>query len=255
MKPPITLIIISTFLFFRCAKHQYIYFNTTPDSGQESLTYVNDTLEIAYNFNGNDCPVNITIFNKSEEPIYVDWKKSVAIIDEEKVDYYVPASFFAGDIEPFGDFDGEIITDDRISFIPPHTCYSSTRAYMCRYYEDLPQPKIIEAPWSHGRTDVKLYQFEPDISPLKFKSLVTLSSNESFEQEVRFTSEFYIAEIIESHYSSIEITSELMKRPQPHDWTGARSITSVNTDFTAAAAWMILIPSVILLAAEADENE
>jgi len=253
MKTQIIFLTLSAILFFNCSKHQYIYFSPTPDSGQESLAIVNDTLEIEYNFNGNNCPVNITIFNKSERPIYVDWKKSVAIIDQKKVDYYIPGSTFEGAIYYYGDFDGRIIDEDRITFIPAKTKYRSTRTRLCDYFEDLPRPKKVGIVLNEESVNADLYQFIPEISPLKFKSFITLSSNESFENEIRYTSEFYISDIVESYYRSGSLNPALLSNPLTQS-KGSRSNASSTTGFTRVMTWVIIIPSFVWLISNADEE-
>ncbi len=47
----------------------------------------NDTVRISYRFWGENAPVTITIYNKLDEPLYVDWGRSALIIDDVATTY------------------------------------------------------------------------------------------------------------------------------------------------------------------------
>lgn len=258
MKTSIFFTFFLAVTFFSCTKRQYVYLNSVPDSGQDNLTYVNDSLEIEYDFSGNNCPVNVTIYNKSNQPVYVDWKKSVAIIDDMKVDYYNNTKSFTGETwigDVYGSFDGQIYSDERITFIPPATKYRTTRAHLCEYFEDLPRPKKLRVPADSGTTIIKFYQFIPEVSPLSFKSLITLSTNESFLEEVRFENEFYISEIVESTDRTYKLNTLSMSNANTLYAAGSKSEVSKLTGFTYFFAWGIVLPSVIVLSAVYGDEE
>ncbi len=53
-----------------------------------------DSLWIAYCFKGPGAPMQITVFNKLDEPLYVDWERSALIIDDKAFSYAEAAGSF-----------------------------------------------------------------------------------------------------------------------------------------------------------------
>ena len=61
----------------------------------------NDSVRIIYNFYGEDAPVRITVFNKLDEPMYIDWQRSSLIIGDKAVSYYKEVMPVQGDVESY----------------------------------------------------------------------------------------------------------------------------------------------------------
>src|SRR5258705_9998756 len=59
----------------------------------------NDTCRITYNFCGEKGPIHISIYNKTNKPLQVDWKKSAVIFGENAVSYFTSESKINGEIE------------------------------------------------------------------------------------------------------------------------------------------------------------
>lgn len=188
-----------------CQKHQYIYikgqhFHNHPDD----YIITNDSLEIRYIFTERNIPVSIQVKNKSEKPLYISWNKSAAIINGKKINYSNSSShiYLAGITEPYANVDGMIINDENISSIPPHSYIETTRIRMQNEpYKGLPDEnrQTLQMRAENGSVSVKKYKFSPKDSPLSFKSVLTLSSDENFEDEVYFKNVFWISEILESN--------------------------------------------------------
>jgi uncharacterized protein YxeA len=74
MKNAIVLI-FSLLLITSCAKYQYATLNSDLKiDNTNQFIYENDTVRVNYWFAGENCPVQIRVFNKIKTPIYVDWK-------------------------------------------------------------------------------------------------------------------------------------------------------------------------------------
>ncbi len=73
-----------------CSTYQYL----TVDSPQlkkndgNQLTFENDTLRLTYIFTGKDGSLNVNIYNKTSQPLYVNWKKSAYIRSEQSVSLF-----------------------------------------------------------------------------------------------------------------------------------------------------------------------
>jgi len=205
---PLSLMIFS-FLLFGCSKHQFVFVE-----GQQDYSYTNDfviendSVTIRYDFSGPNIPVNIKIFNKSQKPIYVDWKKSVAIIDGKRYNYWNDNITFEHSGSSFHGFtnssfygEGVLIKDERISFIPPNAFIETTRIMLQTVlFENLPlhNRQRLSFETEYGPVQAKKYTFSEVNSPLIFRSILTLSAKESFNDETHFETDFWVSEIVES---------------------------------------------------------
>ncbi len=209
------MLVIGT-LLSSCVRYQYVALTSEqPLNASNEFVTENDTLLIKYNFAGDNCPVTIHVYNKSAKPIYVDWKKSALIIEGRKYDYWQEVSHFDGSgstttqgSTPYAytDIKGSAIKDERITFIPPRSYIESRRMNLQRdFFEKMPQSerKKANVPVNGGTISATKYEFTPEDTPLEFRSLVTISSTESFSQETYYESNFWVSEIVESDNSNL----------------------------------------------------
>lgn len=74
-----------------CRQYQYITFNSNnlrqEDKSGRDFVIENDSLQIVYNFKGEDAPVNIRVTNKLDRPIAIDWKRSALIVNDQAISY------------------------------------------------------------------------------------------------------------------------------------------------------------------------
>ena len=91
-------------------------------------------MRIQYNFNGADAPINITIENKLDVPLYIDWQQSALIINNKAISY-VPNTIpieevFNGSTVNWnsnnystssGAISAKAIIPDKFDFIPPQS--------------------------------------------------------------------------------------------------------------------------------------
>jgi len=76
-----------------CLTYQYIAIK--PNSGNSNLTenkekefvVENDSIQIVYDFKGDNTPVKIKITNKLDKPLMIDWKRSAMIVNDNAVSY------------------------------------------------------------------------------------------------------------------------------------------------------------------------
>lgn len=209
MKKILLPAIFLIFIFSGCTTHQYVFVE-----GQEDLPTLkeysveNDSIEIFYDFSGMNVPVNIMVKNKSNKPLYIDWNKSAAIIDGKKYGYWDAASTIelSGTSDFFFNASGTIQADERVTFIPPHSYIETTRMFLqTAFFEQLPEEnkQRFTMQSEKGPVPVNRYSFSLEDSPLTFRSLLTLSSNESFSKESHFEQSFWVSEIIECHSSTL----------------------------------------------------
>lgn len=70
-----------------------------PKNEHNELIRENDTLRLEYRFTQDKGLLSIRLFNKTTEPLEVDWLKSAVIINDRTVSYYDGKQIIAGQIE------------------------------------------------------------------------------------------------------------------------------------------------------------
>lgn len=185
----------------------------------------NDSLIISYCFYGEDAPVSITVYNKMDEPLFVDWQRSALIIDDVATSYYqekVPVqgqteSVYSGSSYSWskgyhitdgysgGSFAGEVALPKGVSFIPPKSKVESTPLKLTNFPFDR-IPKEAYSKEKFYKTDseavnVKIKRFTENDSPLFFRSylsLYTIDQDAEKKKYLSFESSFYVAELIKT---------------------------------------------------------
>jgi len=171
----------------------------------------NDSLLVAYWFNGQDAPIFINIYNKSNEPLFVDWSRSALIMDDVAVSFKnnifdIAKEPSAAIVESVSGRDDDYIVEsaypdgDDVSFIPPQSRITFQSYLLSEMeYEQVPDKLYQKStiPDKDGiLSHVKLLRFGEEDTPLKFKSYLTFYR----EADNPFTMnhEFYVSDLIKS---------------------------------------------------------
>src|SRR5258706_7879221 len=69
--------------FSSCASYQYLTLDSpeVQKNNKKEFTWENDTMRLTYNFHGEGGPLSMTVYNKMDKPLFVNWKKSALIRD------------------------------------------------------------------------------------------------------------------------------------------------------------------------------
>ena len=68
------------FLLWGCSHYQYIAITDDVHQNKEQQFVIeNDTAKIVYSFQGYNLPVTVQIYNKLDQPLYVDWNQSIPL--------------------------------------------------------------------------------------------------------------------------------------------------------------------------------
>src|SRR4051812_46882763 len=81
---------VALLLCISCSRYQYATINGSSGiTTNDKLEFVaeNDSLRLVYNFNGANAPINITIQNKLQKPVYIDWQRSALIVNDKAISY------------------------------------------------------------------------------------------------------------------------------------------------------------------------
>lgn len=187
------------------------------------LRYSNDTFEIVYNLFEENGILAFSIYNKSDKPLYIDWKRSAFIEGEQRKVYWANISSFKAitkgrSINWLRDYStsnnnsfGVITSPEQIAFIPPKTGIS-----MARF-------KLSKTIWNGGLQEeqvtlnnsvsikLKTKEFENITSPAVFRNFLTLSLDHKFDNEFYIDHSFWVHKVThikKKHFMQLEPYTE-----------------------------------------------
>jgi hypothetical protein len=209
--------ILLVFTISSCSTYQYI----TVDSSQLSkndkkqLTWENDTLRLIYSINGRGGPFRVDVYNKTSQPLYVNWKKSALIRDERPTPYFDPnvtiygssgsVAYTIGRITiANGNSTASFALPEGLDFIPPGTGITKDLPSIARsgdlvtYVSDsIPKEKAM-GPDGIYIAKYQRVRYDETQSPIRFKSYITFSLGTQTSPEFAETHSFYVGEVLQT---------------------------------------------------------
>lgn len=194
--------------------------NTTAKN--DGWVYENDSLKITYNFWSPFGIMKFKILNKSDKPIYFDWKKSSYISKNVKFDYWTDKEISKTDAYTLGYVyssskfaspyvfaakgtvtSGTTVIErpERITFIPPNSTFTkSLFIIQPKEFKDISKkgerqdvPRNDKPSKSTVVYTVK-YSNEAE-SPIVFRNFLTYSFTENFTTENYIDNGFYVSSV------------------------------------------------------------
>jgi hypothetical protein len=208
-----------------CSKYQVNVLsstNTTKDDKTGVFNFENDSVKITYSFYGNNAPVSIQVFNKLDKPLYVDWQRSAAIIGDDAVSYMPnqvnisgnysgqtyswqsrPRSIANNYSSTSGSISAVADLPKNTTFLLPHSQISNVPILLTKDRLQLPDSgfrkekvNLFTGDFS-TRAEVQVADFMKDNSPLKFKSYLTLYTQDgNGVKPMAYQHEFYVSKIV-----------------------------------------------------------
>jgi hypothetical protein len=161
-------------------------------------------VRVVYNFNGLHGPLKITIFNKTNQPLEINWRKSSLVRGELNYSYFSPDMSLVGTMirsyrsADVGSIEGQIRVNEEKQYLPPGSALSKIPFLLMRnHIQDLSfndQPREVIEGKQHTRIKLRKLVFSPDNSPVSFRSFLTFklgADGREFYQDPSF----YISEI------------------------------------------------------------
>lgn len=188
-----------------CTPYQYATISSSINQSSEGFVVENDTVKIAYAFDGENGPVKISIYNKLQTPLYVDWSKSALIINDNRTSYANKNSSLDAELNATqsrwmnsttqtGTIQGTIKSQEASGFIPPRAWAKESQLSLNPEFLKLPAQPVKEMKRVKG-VAVKSFSYSREQSPLAFRSFLTLSAHTDFSNPIHFDHEFWISEI------------------------------------------------------------
>lgn len=198
-----------------CTKYQFATVDgNLQRNNRNEFVSETDSFRVEYNFNGHSGPVKISIHNKLDIPLYVNWKKSAIVIDGKSSTYWKDQAILDGSTSSVGiesantvstssgSISGTITKSDEISFIAPKSYADVSmirlKSDMFKFNKSL---KPISATYSalSGPESDPTYFFDDEDSPMHYSSYITLSYDPNFEHEAIIKNEFWVREVMETY--------------------------------------------------------
>ena len=214
-------------ILFASSCKQYVYvYEVKADQltlDREIFVYSNDTIQIVYSFWKNFGEMTFVITNKSDKPLYIDWKKSTFIKNSTKFEYWEDieirkkkgtstgstfnSTYLNNLLTPFNSISygvysinsTEYITrQERITFLPPETNIIRNDYSILEQNIELNQEriKVIQKNDTYYKKGNVLFEdFSMNNSPLIFRNFLTLAFDEDFDEEFHIDNKFYISRV------------------------------------------------------------
>lgn len=183
------------------------------------FVYENDSLWITHSFKGEDAPIQISVFNKLNVPLYVDWSRSALIINDIAYSYDTGETFHYEDVF-FGDTHHTTkstrITKNspnQISFIPPKAMITHQSIRIAAQFDEISKKEYKDGKMATKDEDavkIKRITYDYDDSPLHFDSYVTVYTKP--EEESVITSNFYVTNLIKTKVRPSELPQDMGQR-------------------------------------------
>lgn len=208
--------IVSCFLF-SCTAYQVMTVSSREARQNQANEFIieNDSLELCYNFNGQDGPIKVKVRNKLQQPLYIDWKRSALIINDRAVSYApntmviegsVAASSFAWTKDfsaTYGRMNAMAQLPPDIEFIPPQTYVTKKLIGITNQtLETLPDSIFSKrkVPTAEGYEIIREAFFTAESSPLVFKSYLTVMIGDTLPRPTVYQHNFYISSLARMGY-------------------------------------------------------
>ncbi len=205
-----------------CMSYQIMKVNgkELSQNGKQEFILENDSLRLKYNFHGHNAPVRIEVLNKLNKPIYIDWKRSALIVNDNAISYLPPAAPITGSVyvrsstwfdnvsrsvstSSTGSIDGSLGLPGEMEFIPPGSQIIKTLMGVTNSFHDNTRKGVSSREKVYVRfnytRNVSKITFDEKDSPLRFTSYPTVYADGSLDKPVVLQHHFYISEIIKSN--------------------------------------------------------
>ena len=177
-----------------CTSYNYITMDSTdvPLHRSKAFLWETDSIGLSYNFCGEGGQMIVTVFNKSNQPLFVNWKKSAVIREGMMISFFnrnVIASgailtdsyhVGAGQIAGYSQFLVSFDVPEGIEFIPPQSGLSKAvvnlQAINVNNVQIPPSVESEEAVAADGMvTRFRRVHYADEHSPIRFKTYITLA--------------------------------------------------------------------------------
>jgi len=165
-----------------CSRYQYISVNShLQQNEKKEFINENDTVRITYIFSGENFPITITIFNKLQQPLYLDLGRSPVIINNKQSNVFLNQ-------------------DESVSFIAPLslvTLKSSPLKYDFIEPDTLINAVMVKIPGSKASGKTKSYSEKT--TPIFLRVILAITVNENYSYPTFFDYSFWVSDVVQTY--------------------------------------------------------
>lgn len=231
----ILLLSATVCLLASCTQYQYLTVSgvNVPKTEKNELIVENDTVKIQYQFADYRGKVGISVFNKSGQPLEIDWKRSAMIVNGRAASYFDPNATISATVEDslrwrtrfaslagpayLASFSGSIRINEPTQFIPPSSfIYKVPLVLPVEPLQNLAEDSAKTEGFRFAESVEVFYKkldFAPGSSPIQFRSYLTFRIGGTGSQK-EFTLEhsFYISEVWKTSHKPGNFPENLLNR-------------------------------------------
>lgn len=213
--------------FTSCVAYQVMTVSSREIRQNQANEFVieNDSLELSYNFNGQDGPIKMRIRNKLQQPVYIDWKRSALIINDQAISYSpntmaIEGSTTASSFRWTKDYSTTWGRVDATAQLPPDIAFIPPQTYVTKDLMGITNQALDELPDSifskrkipimggNYHKMVREASFTAESSPLVFKSYLTIMVGDTLPKSVTYQHNFYVSELMQTANTQVVLNGD-----------------------------------------------
>lgn len=178
---PGSVIFIAAFAFTLagCSRYQYLFVDSPlPVNNIHEYAVDNDTVSLRYNFGRSGLAATVSVENKLRQPLYIDYSRSVIVVNNEQLK-------------------SPLFLDDQPGFIAPLSKVTIRNVAVRYSYFSIPDSMLAEKV-RIGSSPGFRFSFPYEYTPLHFRHILAISPNEDYSNPTFHDYSFWISDIIES---------------------------------------------------------
>jgi len=175
----------------------------------DGLVFDTDTLTLNYSFSNERGKMELTLINKLNRPLYIDWKRSAFVIGQDQFAYWqdvsdVNLSNWSSQYGRYfiGSTVGTISKSDQVGFILPQTRIVKQQ-FVIIPNGSLPlqgtfnmvEEKPANSSYRTKPVNVNVYTYSAEQSPLQFRNYLMLSTDKDFKTEFVIDTKFWASDV------------------------------------------------------------
>jgi len=163
-----------------CSTYQFVYMDSNlPKNEVKEFIHETDSFSIKYSFTGENFALKMTIHNKLNQPIYIDWGKTTL--------------FFNGSQE-----DGSFLNDNQVSFISPNSYTTVSSNMLMGSFVDPAPVDSLGNPEVSTSGNGKIHFYDSKNTPIFIHNILALTTHEDLTSPVFIDNSFWISEIYQT---------------------------------------------------------
>lgn len=202
------------FLFSSCSTYYGAIMNTkdtyTLKNENGEFVVEGDSLDVIYNFYGQNAPIAIEVINKMSKPLYIDWSNSGIMIDNVAITYIESSGNSSENNSRIIDFSYFLDNSDDLSYVKPYSRLGKQILELTNFNFR----KIDDSHYQNWHTEAdswgenkkyKTIRYVETNSPIYLRTFLTIyEDSQKKEDAYYYENDFYMSELIKLKGSSLE---------------------------------------------------